>query len=95
MPVLNMKQAVYYGLFILVIFIFKINSHLTFAESVNNIKKNIVSSISQIKELSIQKVSADLTLSANSFIVSVNSSNRDIVVTVPRKKYFIKKKLLY
>ena len=96
-PVLNMKQAVYYGLFILMIFIFKINSHLTFAEPVNNIKKqNIVSSTSQIKEFSIQKMSANLTLSVISF-VSVNSSNRDIVVTLPLpktmpgKKYFIKK----
>ena len=96
-PVLNMKQAVYYGLFILMIFIFKINSHLTFAEPVNNIKKqNIVSSTSQIKEFSIQKMSANLTLSVISF-VSVNSSNRDIVVTlplpkpVPGRQYFIKK----
>jgi len=96
-PVLNTKQAVYYGLFILMTFIFKINSHLIFADPVNNIKKqNIVSSTSQIKELSIQKVSGDLTLSAIRF-VSVNNSNRDIVVTLPLPKtmpgrqYFIKK----
>ena len=96
-PVLNTKQAVYYGLFILMTFIFKINSHLIFADPVNNIKKqNIVSSTSQIKELSIQKVSGDLTLSAIRF-VSVNNSNRDIVVTlplpkpVPGRQYFIKK----